>query len=816
MSGSLHSYDLSSSITPSTAVLTGPDIDLDQWPNHEAPDLTAWVDEDDNPNHEAPDDRADYALNAQFSALASSRMLQYRERLGRHQIDVLPQRLAVIETTATDELVTDEAEGVDDGDGRLAPPLSGWPFYQSHRLAAAPNDGVIITQGEEDAEFVDELITDDFAAIYFPKDGNPEDFDCEPLMGRDVYLWLPIGSPALTSLARRVTAAGAKSVSVINPTTLGGLLGQVPPEGWCPADIQYVDGLDSQIIAAANNITTGLWMPWMPSEIPQSSLMVKAPLSPTKWEPDTHPIGTPHFENERDMTAIASMFLGTLFHSHGTPLLRFIYGELYLWTGVAYRTVSKDYLRNWLYRFTCSATYEKRTQSGDTITVRYLPNMISINHLVDAVLALVFAESDRIPFWLDAKENPSRPSPKATIPFIDGLLSVDHWYKNPACALIPHTPQWFAVHCLSYQYQMDATCPQFLAFLESILPGDPEAIEALQLWIGYCLIADTSQHKALLIVGPPRGGKGVLLRIIMALLGEQNVAAPSLASLAQNFGIYPLIGKLAAIIADAHAPHHLLVLILDKLKGIIGEDSMTIDRKNKDPITVKLGCRIMLATNELSAFPDPSGALAARFIVIQLRNSFLGREDRGLEPRLMTELPGILNWALAGLRKYLDQGKLIQPTSGVASLQQIRHITSPIMKFVEDMCEYPASGKSIDKEALREAYDHWARDESTDKISATQFGIKLHAACPMIKDITRGQRGKPRVKVYENITLSSEGDEFVREKRKQFMSPKQSLEVMQAERTRDDLAKTNASLTEKLQAAMKKILDLEKQRGGAP
>lgn len=732
-----------------------------------------------DPNHEAPyewDDAEIEVLLDRAPPTTPERASFIRQLLARHQIVVQVAPAPVENETVTapliaaaNEQVADEAVSVDDGDGRLVPPLSGWSFGQSHRLAAAPHDGVIIVEGDDAAEFVDALIPDDFVVIISDEGSDPEDYDCQPLRGRDIYLWSRVGSPTLDALARRVTAADAKSVNVINLTTLAGLLGQAPPEGWNPTDIMFVDGLDDQIIAAANNTATGLWMPWIPNgdAATDSSSAVTITPSLTAWEPDARLVKEPHFEDDRDIVAIACLFLATLFGSRATPLLRLVHDDLYVWTGVAYRTVTNDYLRKWLYAFTCTATCERRTRSGETITVPYNPNKYSVDNIVDALRALVHVDSERIPCWLDAKENPDRPSPKAVIPFPDGLLPVDHWRKNPSCALIPHTPQWFGTYCLPYRYQVDATCPQFLAFLESILPGDAEAIEALQLWIGYCLIADTSQHKALLIIGPPRGGKGVLLRIFAALLGEHNIAAPSLASLAQNFGIYPLIGKLAAIIADAHAPNHLLVLILDKLKGIIGEDSMTIDRKNRDPVTVKLGVRFMLATNELSAFPDPSGALAARFIIIQLQNSFLGKEDRGLEPRLMAELPGILNWALAGLRKYLDLGKLIQPASGVASLQQLRHLTSPMIEFVEDLCEYPAPGKSIDKELLRDAFDCWARDRGAEKASATQFGIKLHAACPAIKDGTHGKRGEPRVKKYLNICLTEAGRDFVHQQKTQ-------------------------------------------------
>ena len=53
------------------------------------------------------------------------------------------------------------------------------------------------------------------------------------------------------------------------------------------------------------------------------------------------------------------------------------------------------------------------------------------------------------------------------------------------------------------------------------------------------------------MVGPTRGGKGVIARILGALIGKRNVCGPTLNSLGGDFGLQPLIGKSLAVISDA-------------------------------------------------------------------------------------------------------------------------------------------------------------------------------------------------------------------------------------------------------------------------
>src|SRR6185369_16875577 len=135
---------------------------------------------------------------------------------------------------------------------------------------------------------------------------------------------------------------------------------------------------------------------------------------------------------------------------------------------------------------------------------------------------------------------------------------------------------------------------------------------------------DTSQQKILMIVGPKRAGKGTIGRILTAVLGSANVAAPTLGGLANNFGVAPLLGKPVALISDARFSGRSSeqAIVVERLLSISGEDMLTIDRKNREPLTVKLPTRFTILTNELSRLTDASAALPSRLLVLQLTRSW--------------------------------------------------------------------------------------------------------------------------------------------------------------------------------------------------
>ena len=48
--------------------------------------------------------------------------------------------------------------------------------------------------------------------------------------------------------------------------------------------------------------------------------------------------------------------------------------------------------------------------------------------------------------------------------------------------------------------------------------------------------------------------------------------------------------------------------------------------------------RFTILTNELPRLTDASGAIASRFVILKLTESFLGREDKELDVKLADEL----------------------------------------------------------------------------------------------------------------------------------------------------------------------------------
>ncbi|MCZ2095633.1 MAG: phage/plasmid primase, P4 family, partial [Anaerolineae bacterium] len=380
--------------------------------------------------------------------------------------------------------------------------------------------------------------------------------------------------------------------------------------------------------------------------------------------------------------------------------------------------------------------------------------VVATNHQVREIMLQLktdfLTDLTETPSWLDAEEHPHADE---IVACTNGLLHL------PTRVVHPHTQQFFSLNAVDYAYTPSAAAPSaWLEFLHDLFDDDVEAVETLQELFGYYLLPDTRQHKIGLIVGPKRGGKGTIARVLTGVLGRANVCGPTLGSLGMNFGLWPLLHKRLAIISDARLSGRTdQAVVVERLLSISGEDAITVDRKHLPPWTGKLPTRFLILTNELPKLTDASGALASRFILLCLTRSWYGREDHELTDRLLEELPGILNWSIAGWQRLNERGHFVQPASAAEALQDLEDLSSPIRAFVRERCEV-GPGLCVDVEALFAAWQDYCGNTGRERTGTIQsFGRDLRAACPGLRIVQPRVSGR-RARMYEGVALRPEAD----------------------------------------------------------
>jgi len=416
----------------------------------------------------------------------------------------------------------------------------------------------------------------------------------------------------------------------------------------------------------------------------------------------------------------AQTFLDSKFSSEEGIKLVHYSGDFYSYQGTHYSEVEESTIRSELYKFLDKC--KKQDRKGNIVA--FAPNPASVSGALDGIKALVHLQNQantRPPVWLDGYGS-NRPEASKLVSLKNGLF---HLEDN---ILLPHSLGLYTQNSLPFAYDPAAQCPQWEKFLNDVWGKDQQSIECLQEIFGYILSGDTAQQKFFNIIGPRRSGKGTINKILVALLGQHNTVAPQLEELCDTFGLQPWLGKLLASFTDARAPERNRSAVVSQLLRIVGGDTITVNRKNKESWNGYLPTRIVIYSNEVLQLTENSNALTGRMVVLKMTNSFYGKEDTGLSNKLMEELSGIFNWAMTGLRRRLERGGyFIQPESGKELLETMEEMSNPIGAFIEQVMEYDADGE-VDKDHAFICYKRWATKHGLNPGNDLSFKRRFLAA----------------------------------------------------------------------------------------
>lgn len=419
---------------------------------------------------------------------------------------------------------------------------------------------------------------------------------------------------------------------------------------------------------------------------------------------------SPHYDFARAFDGI---------NFNGTDIIR-ANKQFYIFGGRSWRTVDDEVIK-------------AKVQNS---IAHYKPADSFTSGIFRVFCDLVTVETAENGTWLT---DPNRDTTNLAV-FSNGI--VDLGLDSPV--LIPHTYEYFCFNELPYEYKPLAQCPSWHQFLTSIWDNNSVLKRQLQQWMGYCLTRDTSLQKFAILMGKPRAGKGVIADVITNMIGEANVSSPSLSNLTKDSTLDKMSTSAVAFIPDAHNVHiNVRDAVLSNFKAITGEDSVSWHRMYKGGQTARMKLKFIMSTNNIPDFVDPSGALVARMLLFPFYKSFIGIEDVTIKPRLMGEIEGILQWAIAGLRDLRANGnRFVEANEGLAEKEEIREDMFPLAQYVNELCRLEP-GVFTRLEDLYNGYRLWSISNGVKSpMSMVGFNKCLrNSALPIRHAREHGQRG---------------------------------------------------------------------------
>ncbi len=306
--------------------------------------------------------------------------------------------------------------------------------------------------------------------------------------------------------------------------------------------------------------------------------------------------------------------------------------------------------------------------------------------------------------------------------------------------------------------------PLFEKFLTETFAGDPdnEQIDLLQEVIGSVLIGLMAKfEKVVLLKGPGRSGKGTVMKIIESMLPEEVRSAVTPFRWDSEYYLANLAGKRVNVVGELPDDEPIPA---SYFKTVTGRDTLTGRHPGGRPFNFKNEAAHIFNTNHFVYTKDHTEAFYTRWILLEFRNSRIGREDEQVtdlaKQIIEKELSAVMAWALQGAKRLQARGYF--PTTKVQTklMTQWRHRTNTLLEFLldRDVCVL-GNGKihSVRRSAFYEAYSAWCKATNRRPIGKVKMYDELEGHGAKQLGITLGKDASS-TDVVRGVTLRSEDD----------------------------------------------------------
>ena len=236
---------------------------------------------------------------------------------------------------------------------------------------------------------------------------------------------------------------------------------------------------------------------------------------------------------------------------------------------------------------------------------------------------------------------------------------------------------------------------------------------------------------------------------MLKLVGENNAVNIPLDELNLQFMGSKLIGKLANICGELSSSK---LPDTTKLKMITGSDAITIDRKYKEPIEVKISAKIILAANSIPENLISDAGVKARLVRIKFDNIIpKGKQDVYLIDKICKEMDAIFSLSIKALHR-LKRNNYIFPKANHESKRETIANTISECEILSGMLTDIFEIKTDSAFPCAQAYLVYKNYCLTiNRVPCRRGKFK---ECLKTLDVKEGQIGQDRCRSYLGLNLS--------------------------------------------------------------
>ncbi|MBN2315441.1 MAG: hypothetical protein JXM79_16040 [Sedimentisphaerales bacterium] len=215
-------------------------------------------------------------------------------------------------------------------------------------------------------------------------------------------------------------------------------------------------------------------------------------------------------------------------------------------------------------------------------------------------------------------------------------------------------------------------------------------------------------------------------------------------------------------VSTSESCHGLDEMAETMLKSYTAGDRIKFQRKFREPVDAVPTAKIMISTNQLPQFADKSYGIWRRLLFVPFEKTIdESRQNPNLIEALGAELPGVFNWALAGLKSLEKAGRFTMPQRCRDAVADYRRDVNPARAFLLDNYVASLDYDGLPTQEVYESYVRWCGRNGYRPMNAANFGKEVKRTLNGVKQERIRDRGR-RIRMYQGMAVK-EGSEVATE-----------------------------------------------------
>jgi putative DNA primase/helicase len=333
---------------------------------------------------------------------------------------------------------------------------------------------------------------------------------------------------------------------------------------------------------------------------------------------------------------------------------------------------------------------------------------------------------------------------ESSLPSVINTKSKEVWLhrKTAEVRAIKHKPKSYLTTCLDVEYNPSKTCELFDRTLDEIFESNTDLIRHWWEFLGYVIQPIKNIPAWFMWHGSGANGKSLLRETMQALLGKAYIPRPvhSLGEKNDKHAHDALVGKLLVVDDDADVNTELPASALKKLAET---QTLLADPKFGTPYNFTCTATPLVLINDWPMLKDITDGMLRKSYVIPFRRTFLDHEqDLELIHKIRkTEIPGILNSAIAGLQRLRQRDGFAEPSCCISAKKEWLRVANPLYDYANDQLDPSLEGgKKIELTLAYKTYKTWCKQ------GGIRFPLRLQKFEQMLRhlkyNITPSKGGK--------------------------------------------------------------------------